>query len=95
MLTLETCLTIMEQIEGLVIVDDQARIMFMTKRLAEDVGINRDQVIGKHILDVIPTSKIHQAVQMREPSIADFYFLKHTTIVSSRFPITRETGLLA
>ncbi|MEK4029871.1 sigma 54-interacting transcriptional regulator [Pseudobacillus sp. FSL P4-0506] len=86
MLTLETCLTIMEQIEGLVIVDDQARIMFMTKRLAEDVGINRDQVIGKHILDVIPTSKIHQAVQMREPSIADFYFLKHTTIVSSRFP---------
>jgi transcriptional regulator with PAS, ATPase and Fis domain len=89
MLTVDDYKMILEHIEGLVVVDNQARILFMNRRLAEDVGFSQDEVIGKHIKDVIATTKVHLAVETREPAIADFYFLNDETIVSSRYPLIK------
>jgi len=90
MLTLEDYKMILEHIDGLVIVDDKARILFMNRRLAEDVGVDPDKIIGTHIKDVIATTKVHHTVETREPALADFYFLNDATIVSSRYPIYKN-----
>ncbi len=94
MLTLEDCLTILEQINGLVVVDDQARIVFINRRVAEMMGIEPEDVIGKYIQDVISSTKVHKTVETREPSIADFYFVRESTIVSSRFPLYRKSKFI-
>ncbi|WP_183192403.1 sigma-54 interaction domain-containing protein [Brevibacillus fluminis] len=87
MLTAEEYKTILEHIEGLIVVDADARITYINKRLAQLVGIDPEEAVGQHVRDVIPTTKVHKTVETREPSPADFYFLKDHTIVSSRYPL--------
>lgn len=89
MLTVDDYKMILEHIEGLVVVDHQARILFMNRRLAEDVGFAQDETVGKHIKDVIATTKVHLAVETQEPALADFYFLNEETIVSTRHPMRK------
>jgi len=87
MLTLEECLNILENIKGLIVVDSQGRIVFFNKSLAEMSGLDPEKIIGKPIKEIVPTNRLDQIVLTREPELAEFYFLKSETFVSSRYPI--------
>ncbi|MDQ6595941.1 hypothetical protein [Bacillus salipaludis] len=50
------------------------------------------EIIGKHVHDVIPTTKIHKTVEMKTPAIADPYFLENATLISTRYPIYEKDG---
>jgi transcriptional regulator with PAS, ATPase and Fis domain len=87
MLTLDNCLNILENIKGLIVVDSQGRIIFFNKRLAEMSGLNPEKIIGKPIKEIVPTNRLDEIVVTRETEPAEFYFLKSSTFVSSRYPI--------
>lgn len=87
MLTLDDCLNILESIKGLIVVDSKGNIVFFNKHLAEMSGLNPSKIIGKPIKEIVPTNRLDQTVVTREPELAEFYFLKSSTFVSSRYPI--------
>ena len=87
MLTLENCLNILENIKGLIVVDREGRILFFNKRLAEISGLDPEKIIGKPIKEIVPTNRLDQIVVTKETEPAEFYFLKSSTFVSSRYPI--------
>ncbi|WP_257350659.1 sigma-54 interaction domain-containing protein [Pseudalkalibacillus decolorationis] len=92
MLSLEDYQLILENIDGLVVVDKGAKIVYMNEKLAKSVKADPKKIIGKHIKDVIPTTKVHLAVETRKPSIADWYVLENHTIISTRYPIYNNEG---
>lgn len=74
MLSLEQCHLILEYIDGLVVVDKDAKIIYMNQKTADSIKVDLKEIIGKHVHDVIPTTKIHKTVEMKTPAIADPYF---------------------
>jgi transcriptional regulator with PAS, ATPase and Fis domain len=91
-LSLKQCQLILEYIDGLVVVNKDAKIIYMNQKTATSINVELENVIGKHVKDVIPTTKIHQTVETKKPSIADPYFLENATLISTRYPIFEENG---
>ncbi|MGG1396665.1 sigma 54-interacting transcriptional regulator [Bacillus salipaludis] len=92
MLSLEQCHLILENIDGLVVVDKNAKIIYMNQKTADSIKVDLKEIIGKHVHDVIPTTKIHKTVEMKTPAIADPYFLENATLISTRYPIYEKDG---
>lgn len=92
MLSREECILILEHIDGLIVVDKEAKIIYMNQKTANSlrVKVNPKEVVGKHIKDIIPTTKIHYTVETRKPDLADPYLLENCTLISTRYPIYND-----
>lgn len=83
---------ILENIDGLVAVDREGRILVMEDALARNCYVNGEQmngekVIGRDIMEVIPTTNIMSCFTQKDIQVADYYFVEGRTIVSTRKPI--------
>lgn len=84
--------TILENIDGLVAVDRDGTILVMEDVLARACYVNGEQmdgekVIGRNIMEVIPTTNIMSCFSQKDVQVADYYFVEGRTIVSTRKPI--------
>lgn len=84
--------TFLENIDGMVIVDEEGTILVMEDKLAkacfvDGVPLDKNTAVGKNIMDVIPTTNIMKCFDSRESQVADYYFVEGRTIVSTRKPI--------
>lgn len=84
--------TFLENIDGMVIVDEEGTILVMEDKLAkacfvDSVPLDKNTAVGKNIMDVIPTTNIMKCFDSRESQVADYYFVEGRTIVSTRKPI--------
>ena len=87
MLSWELCKAVFDHIPGLVIVDDQAKILYINQSDADLLKIKEEDAIGRHVADVIPGTKIHLTVDSREPVIADMSYFNNLPYYSTRYPI--------
>ncbi|MFZ5648268.1 MAG: PAS domain-containing protein [Bacillota bacterium] len=55
--------------EGIVIVDDQARITKISQAYAEFLGVKREDVIGKDVRDVIENTRMHIVLETGAPEL--------------------------
>lgn len=60
---------IVEQLDGAVVTDKDGRYVYVTKSWEEYFGIRLEDVKGKYVRDVVPTTKIHEAIENRHPII--------------------------
>ena len=60
---------IVEQLDGAVITDKDGRYIYVTKSWEEYFGITIGEVKGKYVRDVVPTTKIHEALITKRPII--------------------------
>ncbi len=67
---------IVEQLDGAVITDKDGRYVYVTKSWEEYFGIRLEEVIGKYVRDVVPTTKIHEALETKRPIIGYPILLK-------------------
>jgi len=94
MLSMEDVELFLENIEGLLIIDSNERIVFMTKKLAKSCWIDQKEAIGKLVKEVIPVTKIDLALKTKEPYVGEFYFADGLTIVSNGAPLFKEGKLV-
>lgn len=73
--------------EWIVIVDDQARILFMNRPYAQFIGINRDDVVGKKVTDVIENTRMHLAVETGKPERTSLQEIRGNHMIANRYPI--------
>lgn len=74
--------------EGLVIIDDKGLIVkFKYEKL---LGIKEEEVLGKHITEVIENTRLHHVLKTGEPELGDIQLIKGHRVVTSRIPIKQE-----
>ncbi|MCG8484684.1 MAG: sigma 54-interacting transcriptional regulator [Clostridia bacterium] len=80
----------LDHVYGLIVVDMNADIVFMSKQFADFISVNQYEVIGKPIKEVFPPTKMDTALKKNETEIADFYFINGQAIASTRIPLRKN-----
>lgn len=79
---------------GMVVVDDQSRIVFIESVYAKTQGLDPEKVIGCYVKDVIPTSKLPGVVKSGKPIFGDIFFYQGKTVVCNRLPIWKDGAVI-
>lgn len=79
--------------EGTVVVDSDARIVWINERYAMRLGaISAANAVGRPIEEVIPNSLMREVVTTGQPILLDLLETADTTFVVTRIPLKDETG---
>lgn len=79
--------------EGIISINESGKITFFNTSAAKLTQVTKDEVIGKHIHEVIPDSKLMHVIESgRSETNRQLTLESGTKIVTSRFPITTEDG---
>jgi PAS domain S-box-containing protein len=84
--------------EGIVAVDDAARITLFNKAAEEIFGFGQDQAAGRPVADVIPNTRLPYVLSTGEPEIGELQIIGRRQIATKRIPIRtgdQVTGVVA
>ena len=81
---------VLEQIHGVIIVDTNARILYINKQWADLIGVDRSDSIGKLVKEVLPPTKMDIIVQTGKPMNSDLFELKGHTYVCKRVLLFKD-----
>lgn len=77
--------------DGMIVVDRDAQIILMNKSAAAMIGEEREETIGKHVLEVIPTSRLPVILKTGRPETNQEQMLANgLKIITTRIPIIDE-----
>lgn len=79
---------------GIVIVDSDGVIQYMSNNYCDFLGVERDAVLGKHVTDVIENTKMHLVAQTGKQDIADLQFLRGDFVIANRIPIIENNEIV-
>lgn len=93
-LAIRSLFEIFEQFsEGTVIVDREARIVWINQRYAQRFGLDSaEQAIGRPVEQVIPGSLMREVVSSGRPMLLDILDMAKDPLVVMRMPIRDDTG---
>lgn len=78
-------------IEGVIIVDKDARVVYINKNACKLLGLTSD-IIGKYVADVVKNTRLHIVVRTGLPEIDQVQHTENAVIITSRIPIRDEHG---
>ncbi|ODN30645.1 sigma-54 interaction domain-containing protein [Fervidobacterium thailandense] len=78
-------------IEGVIIVDKDARVVYVNKNACKLLGLTSD-IIGKYVADVVKNTRLHIVVKTGLPEIDQVQHTENAVIITSRIPIRDEHG---
>ncbi len=78
--------------EGTVIVDRDARVVWINDRYAARLNVDPGQAIGQEIEAIIPNSLMRQVVETGNPILLDLLETANQTFVVMRMPLRNEAG---
>jgi transcriptional regulator with PAS, ATPase and Fis domain len=81
--------------EGTVIVDREARVIWINDRYAARLNIDPVRAIGQEIEALIPNSLMRQVVETGEPILIDLLEAVNQTFVVMRMPFRDDAGAVA
>ncbi|WP_226619200.1 sigma-54 interaction domain-containing protein [Cytobacillus firmus] len=79
---------------GIVIVDADGIIQYMSNNYCDFLEVQRDEVIGKHATDVIENTKMHLVAQTGKQDFADLQFLQGDFVIANRIPIIENNDIV-
>ena len=80
--------------EGIVIVDAEGYIIRFNHAYQEFLGVSEDEVLGKHVTDVIENTRMHIIAKKGEKEVGHIQELKGHKIVASRIPLYEDDKLI-
>lgn len=83
--------TIVENAFGwLVVVDKKGIIIYINKNYCDFLEVEREQVLGMHVSQVIENSRMHIVAETGKEEIADLQYIKGNYMIANRIPIFSE-----
>jgi PAS domain S-box-containing protein len=77
--------------DGMVGIDNKGTVMLFNRSAERMIGINSEKVIGKHINEVIPESKLTTTLETRRTEVNQEVVLRNgLKIISNRIPMITE-----
>lgn len=87
-----------DEFEGALIVDRDGRIVLITPRYCEILGINPSQAVGRPVEEVIPNSRMRHVLETRKPDIGHVWEVKGpkgtVTAIINRIPIRKNDQVI-
>jgi PAS domain S-box-containing protein len=80
--------------DGVVMVDEQAKITFLNQAYCDFLGVNQVDAIGKHVVEVIENTRMHVVVQTGKAEIGEVQQIKGRNIVCKRIPIVKDNRIV-
>lgn len=81
--------------DGMIVVDEFACITDINNSAAEMMEVDKEEVIGKHILEVIPASGLPRVLATKQTEVHQELKLENgKKIITTRIPMMDETGKL-
>ncbi len=74
----------------IVIVDQVGFISYMNESYCRFLNVEKSNVIGKHVSDVIENSRMHIVTQTGEEEIADLQYIRGSYMIANRVPLRSE-----
>ncbi|MEJ5257022.1 MAG: sigma-54-dependent Fis family transcriptional regulator [Fervidobacterium sp.] len=78
-------------IEGIIIVDKEARVVYVNKNAQRLLGLPSD-IVGKKVDEVVKNTRLHIVVRTGLPEIDQVQHTENAVIITSRIPIRDENG---
>lgn len=73
--------------EGIIMVDTKGYITSITNSYCDFLGVKKEEVVGKHVTEVIENTRMHEVVQTGIPEIGDMQRINDKDVVVMRIPI--------
>ncbi|PGS56160.1 sigma-54-dependent Fis family transcriptional regulator [Bacillus sp. AFS041924] len=81
--------------DGMIVVDKWGKVLLFNRSAERMLQTDKDNAIGRYILDVVPTSKLPRVLQTKKKEINQEHILINgSKIFTTRIPIFREDGEL-
>ncbi|HEY4554190.1 MAG TPA: sigma 54-interacting transcriptional regulator [Bacillaceae bacterium] len=81
--------------EWIVVVNDEAKIIYMNKNYCEFFGVTQEEVIGQDVRNVIENTRMHIVMETGKEEIADLHYIKGNYMIANRIPIMRNGKAIA
>jgi transcriptional regulator with PAS, ATPase and Fis domain len=85
---------VFEEFAGALIVDKDTRIVLITPRYCEILGIEPNQALGKPVRDVIPNTRMPYVLETGQPEIGHIWEIKGDTAIINRIPIRKDNQVI-
>ncbi len=76
--------------EGLIVVDAEGRVVYMNRENERFLGLARGAAKGRHVTDLIPSSRLHVVCQTGRAEVGHLQEIKGKTKVVARIPLRRD-----
>src|SRR5208283_1154900 len=80
---------------GIVVTDPDGFVLFFNKPYGEFLGVDPDEVIGKHVTEVIENTRMHIVAKIGTPEINVTQRIKGQDMVVQRIPIKIDGKIVA
>lgn len=76
--------------EGVIVIDNKGIIRFINEAYAEFLGFQPGEVLNRHILDVVPNTRLLEVLKSGNPQYGDLWTIKDRQVAVTRLPIVKE-----
>lgn len=76
--------------DGIIVTDNKGYITMISNTYKKFLGVEDQDVIGRHCTEVVENSRMHIVAQTGKPEIADMQKIKGKHMIASRLPIIRD-----
>lgn len=81
--------------EGIVIADPQGIVLTASRAYASFLQVEMSDMIGKHVTEIIPNTRLHIVAETGKAEIADLQQIRGQWMIASRIPIWHNGELIA
>ncbi|MER2089946.1 MAG: PAS domain-containing protein, partial [Sporosarcina sp.] len=79
---------------GTVIIDNNGKIRYISKKYCQFMNANREEVIGEYVVNFIENTRLHLVVQTGKPEMGDLQFLRGDFVIANRIPIFENEKII-
>lgn len=76
--------------EGMIVVDENSTVTMINQFYADALELEREEIIGKNILEITPHSQMPEIVRTGQARIGDFWKVNNREFMIMRFPIIKD-----
>lgn len=75
---------------GVVYIDTSCRILLVNQTFADILQVRKENLIGRHVNEVIPRSRLPHTVKSGETNLCELCTVNHKEVISMRVPIFND-----
>ncbi|APH04015.1 sigma-54 interaction domain-containing protein [Bacillus weihaiensis] len=78
----------------IVIVDANGRVIYMNDNYCKFCEVEKHEVVGRHVTEVIENTRMHVVVESGEEEIADLQYIRGNYMIANRIPIYADNKVV-